>query len=417
MDEQSPNQLIDHLFRHEAGRLVSTLTRLFGTSNIELAEDIVQDTLVTALDHWTLGAIPDNPAAWLTQVAKRKALNEINRRNIAQKHHAAIKTTQRTQQDFVHDAFLPEEIHDNMLRMIFTCCHPSLSQESQIALTLKVLCGFGIKEIARALMMQQGTINKRLYRAKNKIRNNTIDFEIPYGHKLNPRLDNVCLTLYLLFNEGYNSAHPESIIRWNLCSEAIRLIKMLIDKFKASSHLHALLALMYFHTARFEARLDKGGGIIIFKDQDRQRWDKELISLALQHLKRSSQGKELTHYHLEAGIAAEHCIAESYEKTNWASILNQYNMLYTMKPSPVIKLNMAIVQSQVSGLQSAVEQLEKLLNDTTLQNYYLLHATLGTFYLRQNRYNKASEHLAIAKQLTTSQHEIQFLEEQLKHCR
>ncbi len=376
---QSGNEvLIGQLFRKEYGKLVSTLIRLFGTAHIQLAEDVVQDALITALNKWSVEGIPDNPSAWLIQVAKRKALNELNRDRMKESHKESL-STHLDFADKISSIFLEDEIQDSQLRMIFTCCHPSLNPESQIALTLKTLCGFGVQEVANAFLTSKATINKRLFRARSILRKNNAPFLIPSGESLLPRLKNVCTTLYLLFNEGYNASSGDAIIQKAFCLEAIRLTKLLENQFDEDSQLKALLALMCFHASRFEARIDAHGGIIIFEDQDRSLWNKRLIQKGMQYLSKSMRQKKLTAYHMEAGIAGQHCMAKSFEDTDWQSIYDNYVLLEKFKPNPIIKLNLAIIQSKLIGLAQSLILLKELEDVGTLKNYHLLPATQGIF--------------------------------------
>ncbi len=409
------NQVVDHLFRHEASKLVATLTRIFGTINIQMAEDIVQETLITALHHWGSGSIPDNPAAWITQVAKRKALNELKRVKVSNNFS---HTTQNLPNHIenIGPIFLDKEIEDNQLRMIFTCCHPGLSTSSQLALTLKTLCGFGVSEIAKALLTNKATINKRLFRAKQKIRSLEISFEVPSGEALDQRLDNVCIALYLLFNEGYNSSNQDAVICKDLCIEAMRLTKLLVDRFQKESKLKALLALMCLHSARFEARIDNNGTIIIFEDQNRALWNQDLIAKGIQLLSQAAVGDVLSVYHLEAGIAAEHCLSTDFSATNWLSIYQQYDKLYAINNNPLVLLNMAIVKSQTEGIAASLKALEKISTDKKLVNYYLLPMTKGVFYLKINDRQKARACLKQALSLTNSKQEMVFIEAKLNQC-
>src|SRR5579863_5523045 len=290
----SVQALVDHLFRHEAGRMVAILTRLFGIHNLELAEDIFQDTLHQALKDWTVGPIPDNPSGWLMVVAKRKAINAVRRerlhRSFARDMDALLKSEWTTAYTMDH-VFLEAEIKDSQLRMIFTCCHPALPMEGQLALTLKTLCGFNIAEIAAAMLTTESNINKRLYRVKEKIRNEEIPFTVPAGHQLLPRLDAVLLVIYLLFNEGYNSSGDNAVIRQDLCLEAIRLAMLLTEKPVTNEYppVYALLALLCLHSARFEARLDINS-LIVLEEQDRGLWNQQLITRGLQFLSKSAAG-------------------------------------------------------------------------------------------------------------------------------
>ncbi|MEO9886262.1 MAG: sigma-70 family RNA polymerase sigma factor [Balneola sp.] len=415
MSEKS-EQIIEHLFRTEYGKLVSILTHIFGTSYIQLAEDIVQDTLIAALNHWSVDGIPENPTGWLVQVAKRKVLNELKRKKIILQHHNAGNVPEYSDSD-IDAVFLENEIEDSQLRMIFTCCHPSLNTESQVALTLKTLCGFGVKEVANALLTSESTINKRLYRAKKTIRETNLPFTIPQGKELETRLNTVILTLYLLFNEGYNSSSSDSIIKKELCLEALRLAKLLAEHFEENGELCALISLMCFHIARFEGRLDDRSAIILFEDQDRSLWNKELISKGMQYLKMSMKSTSLSSYHIEASIAGQHCMADSFENTNWLNIYDQYVLLKSVKPNPIIDLNLAIIQSKIDGLKTSLEMLNKLSQKEILNDYYLLPATQGIFNMKLENYSEAINFLETALSLNPSETESEFLEKKIRECK
>lgn len=413
---ESVDSLVDHLFRHQASKLVATLTRVFGPSNLALAEDMVQETLLAALNHWSQNEIPENPTAWLIKVAKRKALNELKHSHVVRSHKQEMATQPIDLIQWVDEIFIDREIVDSQLRMIFACCHPSLSTESQLVLTLKILCGFSVKEVALALLTSEDVIGKRFYRAKQRFRSHKIPFSIPKPDEIEDRLEGVCITLYLLFNEGYNSSNPETIIRKDLCAEALRLTMLLQEQFPERSELSALLSLMCLHAARFDARLDNQGCIVIFEDQDRNKWNQTLISKGLHYLKQASVGSRLSEYHLEAGIAAEHCLAKSFSETNWRSIYNQHQELYQIKKNPIVRLNMAIISHQLGDTPYALEELEKLVAEPELQRYYLLPATLGVFYLRERNYEKARANFERAKRMTSSHREIEFLSKKMSEC-
>jgi RNA polymerase sigma factor (sigma-70 family) len=406
-DQEDVQALVDHLFRHEAGRMVAILTRLFGIHNLELAEDILQDTLHQALQDWTQGPIPDNPPGWLMVVAKRKAINAIRRerfhRSFAKDMDVLLKS-EWTAAYTMDQVFLEDEIKDSQLRMIFTCCHPALPMEGQLALTLKTLCGFSIPEIAGALLTSDSNINKRLYRAKEKIRNDEIAFAVPAGLHLLPRLDAVLLVIYLLFNEGYNSSGDNAVIRQDLCLEAMRLGMLLTEKPVTNGYppVYALLALLCFHSARFEARMDTNNSLIVLEEQDRRRWNRELIDRGLQFLSQSSGGTQVTAYHLEAAIAAEHCLAPDFRSTNWTRIHEYYVALEKQKPSSVIRLNLAIVTGKKEGPEAALELLHGLEHNRALDNYYLLYASLGEFYQELGVKEKADAYFRRAQELTRS---------------
>jgi RNA polymerase sigma factor (sigma-70 family) len=399
--------LVDHLFRQEAGRMVAILTRLFGIHNLEMAEDIIQDTLHQALKDWSLGAIPDNPSGWLMVVAKRKAINAVRRerlhRSFARDMDALLKS-EWTAGYTMDQVFLEDEIKDSQLRMIFTCCHPSLPMEGQLALTLKTLCGFTIPEIAAALLTTESNINKRLYRAKEKIRNEEIPFAVPAGHHLLSRLDAVLLVIYLLFNEGYNSSGDTLVIRQDLCLEAMRLAMLLTGKSVTNNYppVYAMLALLCFHSARFDARLDTNNSLIVLEEQDRARWNRALIDQGLQFLGQATAGDHVTAYQLEAAIAAEHCLAPDFASTNWERIHNYYVALEKLKPSSVIRLNLAIVTGKKDGPRAALLLLHELEQHRALDNYYLLPASLGEFYQELGQLEEARGCFRRAQALTRS---------------
>jgi RNA polymerase sigma factor (sigma-70 family) len=412
-------ELVDHLFRQEAGRMVAILTRLFGIHNLELAEDVLQDTLHQALIDWSVGGVPDNPPGWLMVVAKRKAINMIRRERFLRPFASDLDTllkSEWTASYTMDQIFLEQEIKDSQLRMIFTCCHPALPMEAQVALTLKTLCGFNIYEIAAALLTTESTINKRLYRAKEKIRHELIGFRVPAGRELTERLDSVLLVIYLLFNEGYHATGDELAIRKDLCLEAIRLGTLLTESPGTNEYpqVYALLALMCFHSARFDARIDSNDCLIVLEDQDRSNWNQELITAGLQFLSRSATGTEATAYHLEAAIAAEHCLAASFGQTDWVKIHRYYTALEKLKPSSVIKLNLAIIAGKKDGPDAAIAALHELERSGMLGNYYLLYASLGEFYSQSGQKIKAVDYFFRATELTRSAATREVLERKIR---
>ncbi|NJN43070.1 MAG: sigma-70 family RNA polymerase sigma factor [Flammeovirgaceae bacterium] len=336
------HQLVGHLFRQEAGKMAAVLTRIFGLHNIEQAEDIVQDTLLQALSAWKFKGIPENPQAWLYTVAKNKTVDLLRtqkRRHEIENDISVLLKTEWTLVPTVKNHFLKNEIDDSQLRMIFACCHPSIPYESQIALTLKTLCGLSTSEIASGFLTNEETISKRIYRAKEKFKTENIQLEVPVND-LETRLDAVLKSLYLLFNEGYNSNSTNEIIREDLCSEAMRLCILLTEnEITGQPQSFALLSLMCLQASRFDARLDDQGEIILLKDQDRSKWNSKLIGKGIEYLKQSQSKQGATEYHLEASIAACHALAEDFDATNWKYIYNVYCELSMIKPSPVIEMN------------------------------------------------------------------------------
>jgi RNA polymerase sigma factor (sigma-70 family) len=411
--------LVDHLFRRESGKMVSSLTRIFGPTNLDLAEDVVQDTLLLAVQRWPLDGVPNNPAGWLYQAAKHKAIDTIRRQQTFRRFEPELarQLSASADQSVCDRLFLAEEIVDDTLRMIFTCCHPALPVESQITLTLKILGGFGTAEIARALLTQEAAVEKRLSRAKRKIRELPIAFEVPAGHELSARLRSVLSVLYLMFNEGYNSSFAEHPIRRDVCVEAMRLGQLLGDH-EVGRHptTAALMALMCFHAARFDARIDEDGHLLLLRDQDRRRWNRDLIGEGFRYLEQSASGDEASHFHLEAGIAAVHAIADRYEGTDWDEIVRRYDRLLLLAPTPIVALNRAIAVAERDGAQAGLNAIAAIPGVGTLDAYYLLPAVLGELHLQLGRLGEARRFFERAHALTSSRAERQLLERKLACC-
>lgn len=411
------NAIVDHLFRHESGKMVAVLTRIFGMHNLEMVEDVVQEAFLRATQTWVFNAVPDNPAAWLMQVAKNRAIDIIRRQQHFAQYskelaHQLEQETEHTVQQF----FSETEIADSQLRMIFACCHPALKEEDQVALTLKTVSGFGIAEIARALVTNEAVIQKRLYRARQFLKERNIALEIPAGNELTQRLESVYTILYLLFNEGYNSGKADELIRKDLCAEAMRLC-LLLSTHKAGNRpaTFALLSLMCFHASRFESRVSEQNDIILLPGQDRSKWDRELISRGYYYLNKSSEGEELTIYHLESAIAAEHCLAPEFASTNWQRLLQLYDMLLEIKHTPQVLLNRAIVVAQLHSIATAINEIKQIENiDQLLRTQYIFPAVLGDLYWRLGDHEQAKPLLEAALQLTTSQAEKKLIAEKLE---
>ena len=413
----SPHVLVDHLFRHEAGKMVSVLTRIFGVHNLEMAEDVVQEAFLKAAQTWQYNAVPENPSAWLMLVAKNKALDIIRRKqHFDQLSAELVSQLQKETANTLEYFFLDTEIADSQLRMIFACCHPSLKPEDQVALTLKTVSGFGIAEIAKALVTNETVVQKRLYRAKQFIKTNNISFEIPAGNELLERLERVYMVLYLLFNEGYNSLKSDELIRKDICAEAMRLCLLLsehaIGKQPAT---FALLSLMCFQASRFDSRLDENNAIILLQHQDRGKWDKELIGRGHYYLDLSAAGNYLSVYHIEAAIAGEYSLSSSFETTNWRRLLQMYDMLLEKKQMPVVFLNRAIVLSQMSDTKKAIQEILSIDRiEKILAAQYIYNAVLGDMYMKINDTEKAMAYLSKANSLTTSLAEKKLITEKMK---
>jgi RNA polymerase sigma factor (sigma-70 family) len=410
-------QTVEHLFRHEWGKLVAVLTKLFGPQNLQMAEDVVQDTLLKAFDNWKINGVPQNPSAWLFTVARNKAvdvLRQQKRQLEFSKSITPLLQSEYTLVPMVKEIITTTNIDDDQLRMMLVCCHPSLSAEAQVSLILKTLCGFSVAEIAKAFVSSYDTIEKRLYRARQSFREHNVQFELPPAAELDKRLDNVLVAIYLLFNEGYTSTQHENLIRNDLITEAMRLCA-LICRNPAVTHTsaHALMALICFAASRNTARLDDDGNILLLKNQDRNKWNKALIEKGIFHLEASSVGESISKYHFEAGIAYEHAKANAYALTNWKNILHCYNLLQQYYPSPVVELNRAIVISELYGAAEGVKAIEAIGQLSSLKKYYLLPATLGELHLQLQLYDKAKLYFADAIALTQSATEKKLLQQKI----
>jgi RNA polymerase sigma-70 factor (ECF subfamily) len=404
------NQLVDHLFRHRAGQMVSSLTRVFGPANLELAEDVVQETLLKALQLWSYQGIPANPDGWLIQTARNRAVDVLRRdANFRAKVPLAVDWS-AVERGVELETSLDDPLGDDQLTMIFLCCHPALAREARVALTLKTVGGFSVSEIARAFLVSDDAIAQRLVRAKRKIRDEHIAFELPDGDELAARLDSVLGVLYLLFNEGYGAYQGEDLVRHDLCAEAIRLGSLLVvQPVGKRPEVYALLALMLLHASRLAARVDDAGNLRRLAEQDRSRWDRGLIQRGMSYLALAADGDVLTEYHLLAGIAACHATADRDEATDWPMILQYYDGLVAINSSPVIALNRAVALAMVRGTSVGIAEVERLAGQGALRRYYLLPATLGELYERAGRREKAAEYYRLARDLAANETEKRFL--------
>ncbi|MFI5151819.1 MAG: RNA polymerase sigma factor [Chitinophagales bacterium] len=413
MDKRNETKkLVDHLFRHEAGKMIAILTRLFGMQHIDLAEDVVQEAFLKAMQTWAYENIPKNPAGWLMQVAKNKAIDFIRHKHHVAQYSKELSICLENQADEnLEEYFHEHEIADSQLRMIFACCHPSLSPDDQLAFTLKTVSGFSAAEIARALITSEPVIQKRLFRAKQFLRQKNIQLEIPAGSDLVSRLEIVHTVIYLIFNEGYNSIKTDELIRKDLCAEAMRLCKLLSEHpCGQQPTTFALLSLMCFHASRFDSRLDEEEEIILLEDQDRTKWDKQLISLGYHFLSLSSEGTHLSIYHIESAIAAEHCLSPSFQETNWKHMLRLYDLLLAQKRTPVVLLNRAIVVAQSGEPSKAIEEVLQIPGiDKLFESQYIYCAVLGNLYLQSGKMDDAKTMLQKAYALTHSKAEKKLI--------
>ena len=421
---QSPRGLVEHFFRHESANLVSVLTRVFGFAHLQLVEDTVQSALLEALEHWKINGAPENPAAWVHRVARNKALDALRRKKTETRifedlSELSTSTGQAAAAGF--DAlFAPAGITDSLLRMMFACSHPAIDRQSQLALMLKLLCGFSDKEIASALLISAEGARKRVYRAKKQIAESSIPFEIPDETEIGTRIGAVNEVLYLMFNEGYSSSSGEEAIREDLCEEAARLCHLLCtsDRFdnknpELAASSRALLALMLYHAARFGSRTDETGNPVLLQDQQRSLWDRKMIVHADYWLMKS-EGETLTTYHLEAGIAQVHCRAGSFEQTDWQKIVSLYDRLIEINPTPIYALNRAVAVAHSGDPVSAISALEQIAGDPRLKNYFLLDCAFAESYLQKDEKEKARAHWEKALKAASSEHEKNFIAGRLK---
>ncbi|MEE9432462.1 MAG: sigma-70 family RNA polymerase sigma factor [Melioribacteraceae bacterium] len=407
-------ELIEHFFRNEYGKIVSVITRYIGTENVETAEDIVQETLLKAVDSWQQNGLPEKPNAWLYTTAKNLTLNILKRKQHHIKYKSETRNLQSSYVEFENLQISEEMILDEQLKMMFVCCHSSISENSQIALILKILCGFSIAEIANAFFSTNETINKRLVRGRKQLRENKVSFEIPQN--INENLTIILRTIYLLFNEGYSPSNKNEIIRYDLCLEAIRLTEIIISSkyIKEKADSYALIALMYLNISRFESRTNKDNSLIEMDKQDRNKWNKELIAKGIHNLNLGISENKVSSYHILAAISANHCTAQTFEQTNWKEILSLYDKLLLLQNSPIIELNRCVALSKIKGNEVAINELLNLNSNSDIGNYYLFQSTIAEFYKLENKIDLAIKHFNKAISLSANKRDKDFLEKKLK---
>jgi len=412
------SQLVEHLFRREGAKMVAILTRIFGIEHLNLAEDVVQEALARALQTWPFYGVPKNPSAWIMRASRNLALDVVRRRKVFQNKQAEISHLMDRDGATSDEAiFSEDEISDDRLRLMFVCCHPAIPAEAQVALALKTLCGFSVAEIGHAFLTTEAAIAKRLTRAKQKIHQARIPFEIPAGGELGQRLDSVLQSLYLLFNEGYKASSGDNLVREELCEEAIRLAELLVAHPAGNQpETHALLALMLLNAARNPTRLDTGGNLLRLQEQDRTRWDKSMIARGMFHFAQSAAGNELSEYHLQSGIAACYCAAKDYESTDWHQILSLYDRLIEFDQSPVVALNRAVAIANIRGAKAGLQAVRRIRNLNKLSSYYLLYAVLGEFEMQSGNPQAAAEQFRKSFELAETKSERAFLLKRLQRC-
>ena len=402
-------ELLPHLFRTEYRKIIAVLVRHFGFEQLNMAEDLASDTFLTAAETWGLKGLPENPVAWLYTVAKNKARDQFKRNLVFQrKIRTSLNKDEKTLPETDID-LSDKNINDSQLQMMFAIADPILPLESQIALILRILCGFGIEEIADAFFSNKETIHKRLMRAKEKLRSAKIKIRLPAAGEISQRVDAVLTSLYLLFNEGYYSSSRNTVLRKDFCLEAMRLTLLLVENEQTNlPRGEAFFALMCFHASRFEARTDENGEIIRYDEQDMSLWNEELISRGNYYLNKASRGKELSRYHLEAAIAYWHT-NKNDQPEKWENILQLYNQLLCIVYSPVTALNRTYALSKIYGKPAAISEAVKL----GLNNNHLYHVLMGYLYTG-NDYPKATEHLKTALKLAKTEKEKSLIRKGLE---
>jgi RNA polymerase sigma factor (sigma-70 family) len=413
-------ELDPQLFRHESGRMLVALTRLFGIHNLALAEDVVQDAFCRAIEVWKFRGVPPNPSAWLMTTAKRRALDILRRERTARTHEPELTRmieSEWTLVPVIHEVFGPNAIKDDELRMMFSCCPPRLAEPVQVALILNILCGFSVHEIASAFLNSHAATEKRITRGKKVLAASKRLFELSDA-EFSARLAAVHRALYLLFNEGYHGACEEAAVRTELCREAMRLTALLLAHPLASTPAtQALGALMCLHAARLPERLDAAGNLRSLLEQDRSKWDQQLIAEGKRLLTQSAIGSDLTEYHVEAAIAAVHATAPNTEDTNWAAIVSFYDTLMKLRPSPVIALNRAIAIAQYEGPERGLEEIACIPDKDRLASYPFYFAAMGELELQRRHLDAAREHLQAAVAVARNPMERQFLSQRLTACK
>jgi RNA polymerase sigma factor (sigma-70 family) len=413
---------IDAVFRIEQPRLIAGIARLVG--DVGLAEELAQDALVAALERWPKSGIPDRPGAWLTATAKHRAIDGLRRRRLIERKHEEIGLGIAFEEEGASpdlDASLDDDIGDDLLRLIFTACHPALTTEARVALTLRLIGGLTTEEIARAFLLSEPTVAQRIVRAKRTLADKRIPFEVPRGAELGERLASVLEVIYLIFNEGYSATVGDDWIRPQLCEEALRLGRVVVGLAPSEPEAHGLVALMEIQASRLAARTGPLGEPILLLDQNRARWDRLLIRrglAALEHaeIHAKEQGSVLGPYTLQAAIAACHARAPTADATDWARIVKLYGVLGELTPSPVVELNRAVALGMLSGPVAGLERVDKLASEPALKTYHLLPTVRGDFLNKLGRFEEARAEFELAASLTRNERERKLLLERASAC-
>ena len=407
------HQLTEHLFRHESGKMIAILVGIYGPHCLQMAEDAVQEALVRALRAWPVSGMPDNPPAWLLRTARNLMTDQLRREKNFQEKQPAIIVGMEPAGGPHQEA----DLFDDQLRLMFVCCHPSLPQEAQAALALKTLCGFSPAEIAKAFLISEAAVSKRLTRARQRVRELELPFAVPEPHELPARLDGVLGTLYLLFNEGYKASAGDLLVREDLCHEAIRILTLLTQHPAIQEpRAFALLALMLLSAARLPARSNSEGDLLLLHEQDRDLWDRRMIQGGIQLLARSADGRSVSPYHLEAAIAACHSTAETAADTDWPRILSLYDQLIRQTSSPIVAMNRAVAVARVHGPKAGQEALSRIGNPDPVASLHLYHAIHGCLAAELEDFGTALMHYQTARGLAQLPAEREFIDRRLSEC-
>ena len=403
-----PHRVVDAVWRIESARLIAGLARY--VRDVGLAEELAQDALVAALEQWPASGVPDNPGAWLTTVAKRRAVDLMRRRTVLERKQAELGRDLETEYEPDLEARLDGEIEDDLLRLVFTACHPALSTQSRVALTLRLLGGLTTDEIARAYLVSEATVAQRIVRAKRTLADESVPYESPTGEELRERLFSVLEVVYLIFNEGYAATTGDAWVRPTLCTEALRLGRVLAGLMPQEAEVHGLVALMEIQASRIRARVGPTGEPVLLFDQDRLRWDQLLIRRGLAGLERAeSLEPRRGPYTLQAGIAACHARARTPEETDWVKIAALYTALALRAPSPVVELNRAVAIGMAFGAEAALDLVDQLVEEGSLRDYHLLPSVRGDLLVKLDRHSEAQTEFARAASLTRNDQEREFL--------
>ena len=417
MNEMNSPVLLEHLFRSQAGRTVSCLAGLLGVQHLQLAEDAVQEAMLRAIELWPFRGIPEKPEAWLFRVAHNHAITVLRRSSCFEAKADELSAMLDARTLSVENIYLEQNLRDDELRMIFMCCHPDLGQDVRVGLSLKLVGGFSVAEIARIFMVEENTIAQRLVRAKRLIRERGLSLLLPGEEELPARLDSVLEVIYLMFSGGYGAHSGEDLVRRDVCLEALRLGRLVASSSMAAPHVDALVALMALQAARLSARTDSTGDLVLLEEQDRSLWDNDLIALGFYYFDRSIAGENISEWHVQAAIAATYANAESSEAIDWVAILGHYDQLVTMTRSPVVALNRAVAVLKVHGAEAALAALAPLESHAAMRGYHLLPAVRGRVLSELGRLDEAEAAFSAALECDCAEPERRFLQRQLENVR